>query len=153
MFCLPIKIRPNSSSSFVVKLRSKTLLGFHLNSKKIVRSEETKYFSAASKQFLCCFESIVEAKHLTQSQYTNKLKHRLYTVSYRQPAKIEFLNMSGNKFVSGAGGLGFKSRAGQIGHSVANGSPPLRYFFEKSCVADTHTDVEKGPFNSLHAAA
>ena len=42
--------------------------------------------------------------------------------------------LSGNAFVSGAGGLKFKSRAGQIGHSVANGSPPL-YFFEKSCVA------------------
>ena len=28
-----------------------------------------------------------------------------------------------------AGGLGFDSRAGQIGHSVANGSPPLRRFF------------------------
>ena len=42
---------------------------------------------------------------------------------------------SGNAFVSGAGGLRFKSRAGQIGHSVANGSPPLRDFFERSCVA------------------
>ena len=41
----------------------------------------------------------------------------------------------GNAFVSGAGGLKFKSRAGQIGHSVANGSPPLRLFFERSCVA------------------
>ena len=29
----------------------------------------------------------------------------------------------------GAGGLGFNFRAGQIGHSVANGSPPLRCFF------------------------
>ena len=29
---------------------------------------------------------------------------------------------SGNAFVSGVGGLWFKSRAGQIGHSVANGS-------------------------------
>ena len=29
----------------------------------------------------------------------------------------------------GSGGLGFYSRAGQIGHSVANGSPPLRRFF------------------------
>ena len=27
---------------------------------------------------------------------------------------------SGNAFVSGAGGLRFKSRGGQIGHSVAN---------------------------------
>ena len=29
---------------------------------------------------------------------------------------------SGNVFVSGVGGLWFKSRAGQIGHSVVNGS-------------------------------
>ena len=42
---------------------------------------------------------------------------------------------SGNAFVSEAGGLRFKSRAGQIEHSVANGSPPLRHFFERSCVA------------------
>ena len=31
--------------------------------------------------------------------------------------------------------LRFKYRAGQTGHSVANGSPPLRQFFERSCVA------------------
>ena len=37
--------------------------------------------------------------------------------------------------VGRAGGPRFKSRAGQIGHSVANGSPPLRHFFERSCVA------------------
>ena len=42
---------------------------------------------------------------------------------------------SGNVFVSGAENLRFKSRAGQIGHSVANGSPPLRHFFERSCAA------------------
>ena len=36
---------------------------------------------------------------------------------------------SGNAFVSGAGGLRFKSWAGQIGHSVANGSPLLEHFF------------------------
>ena len=42
---------------------------------------------------------------------------------------------SGNVFVSGAGGLRFKYRAGQIKHSVANGSPPLRHFLERSCVA------------------
>ena len=38
---------------------------------------------------------------------------------------------NGNAFVSGAGGQRFKSRASQIGHSVANGSPPLQHFFEK----------------------
>ena len=42
---------------------------------------------------------------------------------------------SGNAFVSEAGGLSFKSRAGHIGHSVVNGSPPLQPFFEWSCVA------------------
>ena len=35
------------------------------------------------------------------------------------------LRSSGNAFVSGVGGLGFKSRASQIGHSVSNDSPPL----------------------------
>ena len=30
------------------------------------------------------------------------------------------------KIATGAGGLEFDSRAGQIGHSVANGSPPLQ---------------------------
>ena len=42
---------------------------------------------------------------------------------------------SGNAFVSESGGLKFKSRAGQIGLSVANGSPPLQHFFEWTCVA------------------
>ena len=58
-----------------------------------------------------------------------------------------------NVFVSGAGGLRFKSRAGQIGHSVANGSPPLRHFFERSCVAHRRIDAEMGPANSLHTSS
>ena len=33
----------------------------------------------------------------------------------------------------GARGLGFNSGAGQIGHSVANGFPPLRCFSELCC--------------------
>ena len=36
-------------------------------------------------------------------------------------------------FVSGAGGLKFKSRIGQIGHSVADSLPPLRHFFKRTC--------------------
>ena len=43
--------------------------------------------------------------------------------------------MSGNAFVTGAEGLRFKFQAGQIGHSTANGWPPLHHFFERSCVA------------------
>ena len=45
-----------------------------------------------------------------------------------QKKKIPATWSSGNVFVSGAGGLRFKSRAGQIGHSVVNGSPSLRHF-------------------------
>ena len=37
-------------------------------------------------------------------------------------------------FVSGPKGRRFKSRQGQIGHTVANGSLPLRHFFERNCV-------------------
>ena len=49
---------------------------------------------------------------------------------------------SGNAFVFGAegfevqvGGVRFKSLDGQIEYSAANGSPPLRHFFERSCAA------------------
>ena len=59
---------------------------------------------------------------------------------------------SDNAFVSGTGGLRFESRTGQIGHSVANGSPPLLRFFEKSCVARAQWR-EMGPANSLHVSA
>ena len=58
---------------------------------------------------------------------------------------------SGNAFVSGAGGLRFKSRPGQIEHSVANGLPPLRHFFERSCVARKRNDAKMGRGNWLHA--
>ena len=47
----------------------------------------------------------------------------------------------------------FNSRAGQIGHSVANGSPPLRHIFNRSSVACRRNDAEVGPANSLHASA
>ena len=46
-----------------------------------------------------------------------------------------FNGPSGNAFVSRAGGLRFKSRAGQIRYSVANDWQLLQRFFEKSCVA------------------
>ena len=42
-----------------------------------------------------------------------------------------------------AGGVGFDSQVGQIGHSVANGSPPLQRFFE--AVLPRRQVAEKGP--------
>ena len=61
--------------------------------------------------------------------------HVMHSKSLRlqKPSTISWL--SNNKFVSGAGDLKLKSPAGQIGHSIANGSPPLRHFFKMSCVA------------------
>ena len=50
-----------------------------------------------------------------------------------QKVKIPPSWLSGNMFGSGAGGLRFKSWAGQIEHSDANGSPPLQHF-QKGCV-------------------
>ena len=60
---------------------------------------------------------------------------------------------SGNDNASGAGSLGFDSRAIQIRPEVANGSPPLQCFFEvRSCVAQA-LSCGGGPRNSLHAWA
>ena len=44
---------------------------------------------------------------------------------------------------TGAEGLGFDSRTGQIGHKVVNGSPPLRYFF--GAVLPWRYAAETGP--------
>ena len=41
----------------------------------------------------------------------------------------------------------------QIEHSVANGLPPQRKFFRRSCVDCRRNDAEIGPANSLHASA
>ena len=49
------------------------------------------------------------------------------------------------KKISKAGGLRLKSRAGQIGYSVAKGLPPLQHFFERNCVARRRNDAEMGP--------
>ena len=57
---------------------------------------------------------------------------------------FRFQQSSDNAFVNAAGGLRFKSWAGQIEHSVANDSPPQQHFFERSCVAERN-DAEMGP--------
>ena len=53
-----------------------------------------------------------------------------------RPAKKRLVSwLSGKEFVSGPAGQRLKSRAGWIGLSVANGSPPLRRFFEINYVS------------------
>ena len=44
-----------------------------------------------------------------------------------------------------------KSRAGQFGHSVADGLPLLQHF--KGAVLPGRRDAEMGPANSLHTSA
>ena len=55
-----------------------------------------------------------------------------------------------NYIAIGAGGLGFDSRADQIGRSIANGSPPLRRFFG---IVSHVLSCGDGPRHSLHASA
>ena len=55
-------------------------------------------------------------------------------------------------FASGGGDLGFKSRAGQIGHSVVTRSQSWQHLF-KSCEAIRRNDTEMSAANSLHASA
>ena len=90
-----------------------------------------------------------------ESKVGNLRERSLTSLTQNKPTTHQFSWLSGNKFVFGAGGLRFKSQAGQIEHSVANGSPSLRHFFKKSCVGvlPGHNDAEIGPANSLHALA
>ena len=65
---------------------------------------------------------------------------------------LAFCWSSSNAFVSGAGSLRFKSRSGQIGHSVANGLN-RRKISSKGAALPGCNDAEMGPANSLHASA
>ena len=47
----------------------------------------------------------------------------------------------------------FHSRAGQTGHSIADGSPPLQYFFGVETVLSGAQCRGDGPRQSLHASA
>ena len=55
---------------------------------------------------------------------------------------------SSNAFASGARGMKFESRAGETEHTVADGYPPLRLYFEELCCPR-----EMGYVNSLRASA
>ena len=69
--------------------------------------------------------------------------HRILLLARSHQAEIIIVKRliwsSGNAFVSGADGLRFNSRAGQIERSVAKGSSPLRHPFKRSCVAGAMT--------------
>ena len=64
-------------------------------------------------------------------------------ISMNNNSHIPPIWSSGNAFVSEAESLRFKSRAGQIGHSFANGLPPQRHVFERSYVTRAGTMMLK----------
>ena len=65
------------------------------------------------------------------------------------------INLNGNAFFSGARGLMFKSRASQIGHSVAicRSSGHRCDISAKATEWPRCNDAEMGPANSLHSSA
>ena len=88
--------------------------------------------------------------------YRAQKHHSIYHVTMYKLRNFIFFNdwsrtlstiwSSGNAFVSGAGGPMFKSRAGQIGHSVANGSPSSATFLRKNlCCAGSMTRKRAPP--------
>ena len=117
-----------------------------------LRNQNTTLFWSKQRQVLHNFGSQIPLGgavfHFWSKNRPQKHKKVLFCILFRPIGRLELPPpspwlrywfyaswSSGNAFVSGAGSLRFKSRASQIGHSGANGSPPLRYFSEKSCVA------------------
>ena len=66
---------------------------------------------------------------------------------------LAFCWSSGNAFVFGAGGLRFKSWAGQIGHKMLPTAHRCCDISSKGAMLPGCNDVEMGPTNSLHVSA
>ena len=71
---------------------------------------------------------------VTGTQIVLRKRNNYFFGKFYVKEKKEVGWSSGNVIFSGMRGLRLKSWAGQIKHRVANGSPPLQYFFERSCV-------------------
>ena len=90
--------------------------------------------------------AIIDAIYCSSTSYTLFFEINLRDDQYLGNSEIIRKSISGIFFTGqlvgravthlflGAGYLRFKSRAFQIGHTVANGFPPLRHFFERNCV-------------------
>ena len=110
-----------------------------------------KFILACQKSFRLTVEA-ARPKHLNPLTMIAKSDYFRYTIwhcklSQKLICSVLLVSLlSGNAFISGAGGLWFKSRAAQIGHSVANCSPPQRHF-ERNCVFRRGNYAEMGPAN------
>ena len=97
---------------------------------------DTEFCDAIMKYVIMPFQCFVSWMKIASGRTQNSLLTcQFYSISIR---------MVGNAFVSETGGLRLKSWANQIGHSIANGSPPQRHFLERSCVACNRNDLEMG---------
>ena len=118
-------------SSNVAKSCSKKL---HVKSKKIHNNIYGNNYME-SEWFGSCWSCKKRCKNFPYSlliRYVDVVRDQNnYIIYYQEPSSWS----SSNTFAYGAGGLRFKFRASLIEHSVANGSPLLQHFFEKSCVS------------------
>ena len=83
-----------------------------------------------------CFNRAVIAKFAKMTHIKTKRQCR---VIIEKP----LIWLNNNAFVSKAVGFRYKSRTGQIKY-IANSAPPLRHFFEKSCIPLIRNDGDMG---------
>ena len=120
--------RPEWSCGFKIApiLHQKSLISSFIS--QVIFSVTVLYHFTHPFLRCCCFTSPSRMTTKEKKVIIFNAKTSLVTHDWAE------INKEGNAFVSGAGGLRFKSRAGRIRHSVANGSPPPQRFFEWSCV-------------------
>ena len=116
----------------------------------LVRTSVLLAAYAGKKCFWRCFvSSHVSLEFLISIILTTKLVKRSEIL-----AQVR-INLNGNAFFSGAGGLIFKSRAGQIGYSVAicRSSGHRCDISSKATEWPRYNEAKMGPANSLHTLA
>ena len=123
-----VQYRPEWSSRFEIApiLHQKSLISSFIS--QVIFSVTVLYHFTHPFLRCCCLTSPSRMTTKEKKVIIFNTKISLVTHDWAE------INEEGNAFVSGEGGLRFKSRAGQIGHSVANGSPLLQRFFEWICV-------------------
>ena len=147
---------------FLIQTAYKRTVPVSLQKRHIVPTYRTRTTTKkAYRTSVLYFLAEIEVYHtvLPSLMYCSNFWEKFSTSNNRvsdKPHRLRFCLcaswLSGNAFVFEAGGLRFKFPAGQIGHRVANGLPPLR-ISSKEAVLPGHNDAEMGLANSLHASA
>ena len=103
--------------------------------KNCFRTWDSKCNSSEVSNALCYVDLYAAVLHIGLGLLCYSLQQLIFMFFWFEKTFLQVSWSSGNAFVFEAGGLRFKTRVGKTELSVANGSPPLRNFFERSCVA------------------